>query len=93
MAIFPHYCQLDAMDCGPTCLRMISKYYGKSYSFQSLREHACITRDGVSMCGSSDAAEHMGYLTVWGKIEMGPLKKEAALPCILLGNGHDFGVY
>ena len=27
---FPHYRQLDAMDCGPTCLRMIAKYYGRS---------------------------------------------------------------
>ncbi|HCY01406.1 MAG TPA: hypothetical protein DG754_14815, partial [Bacteroidales bacterium] len=25
--IFPHYTQLDAMDCGPTCLRMIAKHY------------------------------------------------------------------
>ncbi len=24
---FPTYTQLDAMDCGPTCLRMIAKYY------------------------------------------------------------------
>lgn len=26
---FPYYHQADAMDCGPTCLRMIVKYYGK----------------------------------------------------------------
>ncbi|MEZ4888026.1 MAG: cysteine peptidase family C39 domain-containing protein [Chitinophagales bacterium] len=26
----------DAMDCGPTCLRMIAKYYGKHYSLQTL---------------------------------------------------------
>ncbi|MCT4602985.1 MAG: cysteine peptidase family C39 domain-containing protein, partial [Marinifilum sp.] len=26
---FPHFRQLDAMDCGPTCLRMIAKHYGK----------------------------------------------------------------
>lgn len=25
---FSHYRQLDAMDCGPTCLRMIAKHYG-----------------------------------------------------------------
>lgn len=23
---FPNYLQLDAMDCGPTCLRIIAKY-------------------------------------------------------------------
>ena len=35
---FPHYLQLDAMDCGPSCLRMIAKYYGKSYSLRSNRK-------------------------------------------------------
>jgi|SRR5690554_2121053 len=29
---FPSYTQLDAMDCGPTCLRMIARHYGKHYS-------------------------------------------------------------
>jgi ATP-binding cassette subfamily B protein len=33
---FPHYTQLDAMDCGSTCLRMLAKYYGRSYSSQTL---------------------------------------------------------
>ena len=46
---FPHYLQLDAMDCGPSCLRMIAKYYGKSYSLQTLRARSFITREGVSM--------------------------------------------
>ncbi len=52
---FPHYLQLDAMDCGPSCLRMIAKYYGKSYSLQTLRARSFITREGVSMLGISDA--------------------------------------
>lgn len=29
MSDFPHYRQLDLIDCGPTCLRMIAKYYKK----------------------------------------------------------------
>ena len=29
---FPLYTQLDMMDCVPTCLRMIAKSYGKSFS-------------------------------------------------------------
>ena len=47
MKRFPHYLQHDAMDCGPTCLRMIAKYYGKSYSLQTLRERSFITREGA----------------------------------------------
>ena len=60
---FPHYQQLDSMDCGPSCLRMIAKYYGRSYSLQNLRERSFITRQGVSMLGISDAAESIGFRT------------------------------
>jgi ATP-binding cassette subfamily B protein len=30
MAKFPFYKQADAMDCGPTCIKMIAKFYRKS---------------------------------------------------------------
>jgi len=40
---FPHYRQLDAKDCGPTCLRMVAKHYGKNYSLQTLRVKSYIT--------------------------------------------------
>jgi ATP-binding cassette subfamily B protein len=56
---FPHYLQLDALDCGPSCLRMVAKYYGKTYSLQTLRERCFITREGVSLLGVSDAAENI----------------------------------
>jgi len=46
---FPHYHQLNAMDCGATCLRMIAKHYGKSYTSQTLRKRSYITREGVSL--------------------------------------------
>ncbi len=26
---FPHYRQLDAMDSGPTCMRMAAKHWGE----------------------------------------------------------------
>ena len=60
---FPHYTQLDEMDCGATCLRMVAKYYGKSYSNQTLRERSFITHTGVSLLGISDAAESIGFRT------------------------------
>lgn len=44
------------MDCGPACLRMIAKYYGKNYSLQTLREYSFLSREGVSLMGLSDAA-------------------------------------
>ena len=46
MSKFPFYKQLDGMDCGPTCLRMIAKHYGKTFSVQQLRERSFIQRTG-----------------------------------------------
>lgn len=80
---FPHYLQLDAMDCGPTCLRMIAKFYGKAYSLQTLRAHSFITREGVSMLGISDAAESIGFRTMGVRITLEQLREEMPLPCIL----------
>lgn len=82
MPKFPHYKQLDAMDCGPACLRMIAKYYGKSYALQTLRDKSFITREGVSMLGISDAAEAIGFRTMGVKITFEQLAKENPLPCI-----------
>ena len=89
---FPHYCQLDAMDCGPSCLRMIAKYYGRSYTLQTLRERCFITREGVSMLGISDAAEYIGFRTIGVRISFDQLIKEANLPCILHWNQNHFVV-
>lgn len=89
---FPHYHQLDAMDCGPSCLRMIAKYYGRAYSVQSLREKAFITREGVSMLGISEAAEAIGFRTSGVRITVEELEKECPLPCILHWNQRHFVV-
>lgn len=89
---FPHYLQHDAMDCGPTCLRMIAKYYGKTYSVQTLREHSFITREGVSMLGISDAAEFIGFRTSGVRISLQQLVEDMPLPCILHWNQNHFVV-
>ena len=92
MKTFPHYLQLDSMDCGPSCLRMIAKYYGKSYTLQTLRERSFITREGVSMLGVSDAAESIGLKTMGVKITFDQLISDVQLPCILHWNQNHFVV-
>ena len=87
---FPHYVQLDSMDCGPTCLRMIAKYYGRSYNQQNLREKCFITREGVSMLGISDAAESIGMHTQGVKVTLEQLIDNLPLPCILHWNQNHF---
>lgn len=85
---FPFFRQHDAMDCGPTCLRMIAQYHGQSYSLAFLRERSYLSRDGVSLLGISEAAENIGLRTMAVKIpyvsnsqKSGLL--DAPLPCIV----------
>ncbi|NLI35782.1 MAG: peptidase domain-containing ABC transporter [Bacteroidales bacterium] len=89
---FPHYKQLDSADCGPSSLRMIAKYYGRSYSLQNLREKCFITRQGVSMLGISDAAESIGMRTQGVRITLEQFTEEIPLPCILHWNQNHFVV-
>lgn len=89
---FPHYHQQESADCGPACLRMIAKYYGRQYSLEMLRERSFITREGVSMLGISDAAEYLGMHTLGVKITFEQLANEAVLPCILHWNQNHFVV-
>jgi ATP-binding cassette subfamily B protein len=79
---FPHYHQPDQMDCGPTCLRMVAKYYGRNFKVQTLRQLCEINREGVSLLGISDASEKIGFRSLGAKLSIADLK-EAELPCIL----------
>ncbi len=83
MKRFPHYTQLESMDCGPTCLRIVSAYYGRYYSLQSLRERCHISREGVSVLGICNAAEDIGLRSVTLKLTWHQLRSVAPLPCIV----------
>jgi ATP-binding cassette subfamily B protein len=88
---FPHYLQYDAMDCGPTCLRMVAAHYGRVYSLEGLRERSGITREGVSLLGISEAAEQLGFRTTGARISFDQLA-QAPLPCIVHWNQNHFVV-
>lgn len=83
MPRFPFYKQLDAMDCGPSCLRMIAKFYGKNFSLQTIRERSYLTREGVSFLGMSDAAESVGMRSVGARVSYHQLAEEVPLPAIV----------
>ncbi len=70
------------MDCGATCLRMIAKHYGKSYTSQTLRKRSYITREGVSLLGISDASESIGMHTIGVKTTLEKLIEENVTPFI-----------
>jgi ATP-binding cassette subfamily B protein len=79
---FPHFRQLDYKDCGPTCLRMIAKHYGKTFSREFLRDRASITRIGVTMAGIAEAAEAIEMRTLGMLISIENLIAEAPTPFV-----------
>jgi ATP-binding cassette subfamily B protein len=78
------------MDCGPACLQMIAKFYGKNYSLHYLRENAYLTKAGVSLLGISDAAEKIGFHTMGASLTFKQLQKDVLLPCIVHWNQKHF---
>jgi ATP-binding cassette subfamily B protein len=89
---FPFYSQLDQMDCGPTCLKMVAKFHGNNYSLNELRSKSFIAREGVSLLGISEAAEAIGFRTMGVKIPFDKLTADAPMPCIIHWNQSHFAV-
>ena len=89
---FPHYIQPDSKDCGPTSLRIVSKFYGKTISLQQIRNLSETTREGSSLLGLSDAAEKIGFKSLGVQIDFKTLSEEVPLPCIVHWNKVHFVV-
>ncbi len=92
MAKFSHIKQRDQMDCGPTCLKMITKHYGKNFSLPYLREQCYIGKQGVSLLGIATAAEKIGLRTLAVQIDTQTIIKERPVPFIAHWNQNHFVV-
>jgi len=88
---FPSYIQADSKDCGPTCLKIIAKFYGQTINIQKLRDFSETTREGSNLLFLSDAAERVGFRTLGIKLSVTKLK-EAPLPCIIHWNKNHYVV-
>lgn len=82
--------QLDAMDCGPSCLAMALHHFGKRVDREVLRRDCALGKDGVTLLGVSRAAEAQGLRTVGGRITFEVLANDAPLPCIAHWNQNHF---
>lgn len=80
---FPFYRQLDYRDCGPTCLRMVAKYHGKSFSREFLRDKSNITKQGVNLAGIAEAAEEIEMRTLGMQVSIESLVNEVPTPFII----------
>lgn len=91
MKKFPTYKQTEAKDCGPTCIKIIAKYYGKTINTQQLRNLSETTRAGSSLLGLSEAVESVGFRSIGMKLAYKKLL-EAPLPCIVHWNKNHYVV-
>lgn len=57
----PFIQQQSSSDCGAACLAMISQYWGKRFSINTLRNLAEVDRAGASLKGVAKAAESLGF--------------------------------
>ncbi len=89
MSKFPHYKQTEGKDCGPTCIKIIAKHYGKLINTQQLRQLSETTRSGSSLLGLSEAVESIGFRSLGVKLSYNKLL-EATLPCILHWNKNHY---
>ena len=91
MRRFPLILQRDAIQCGVSCLQMICKYYGQSYSFEEFEKICFPTVEGISLLGIKDAAETVGLSTTCCQLSLHALKR-ISFPCILHWNQNHFVV-
>ncbi len=87
---FPFQLQFDEMDCGPTCLSMIFRYYGKHIPMSKIREKAHFSRDGTNMLNMSNLAEALGMKTLAVRVTIEQLINDLPLPCIAHYNLNHF---
>ncbi|GEM_PF-4164722 len=73
---FPFEMQYDSSDCGPTCLRMICKWYGKNVPLHILKIKSNMTKQGVKAkfkkipTASAEEREWVSNLS-WGNKKVG----------------------
>lgn len=87
---FPVYRQLDQMDCGPSCIKMLTEFFGKKYDLEYLRQISFLQRDGASMEGLSEALSKLGIESVGIKADFQELISEVPLPAIAHWEGNHF---
>jgi ABC-type bacteriocin/lantibiotic exporter with double-glycine peptidase domain len=88
----PVIVQLEAADCGPTCLQMILAYHGRDVRLEDLRIATGCGRDGVNALAIAQAARDLGMTARGVKIEPADLVKLES-PAILHWGLNHFVVF
>ncbi|XZF61407.1 MAG: ABC transporter transmembrane domain-containing protein [Gloeotrichia echinulata DVL01] len=86
---YPFFAQQSGSDCGAACLVMVSRYWGKRFSVNRLRDIANVDRNGASLRGLLTAAESLGFATRPVKASLKQLAKQK-LPAIAHWEGKHY---
>ena len=70
------------MDCGPACLQMVAKYYGKDYDLAMLSNLSGLSSKGASLLSISEAAQSIGFNTLSVKITLEEMREKELFPCV-----------
>lgn len=89
---FPLTRQIEERDCGPTCLHMICRYYGKFVELETIRRLSGVGKNGINVQDLIVAAESLGIRSKAYSLSIFELKDLMPLPCIVLWRGHHFSV-
>ena len=89
---FPNYIQLDQMDCGPTCVKIVAKHFGYTISREFLRKQAQVDKRGTSFNGLKTALAHYGIDSLAIAADMQELIDDLPLPLIAHWSGNHFVV-
>lgn len=86
---YPFFAQQSGSDCGAACLVMVSRYWGKRFSVNRLRDIANVDRNGASLRGLLTAAESLGFAARPVKASLNQLAKQK-LPAIVHWEGKHY---
>lgn len=87
---FPLFRQLDSIDCGPACLKMICTFYHKDVTMTDIKDQFKFYNNGVNMLDLSIVAESLGFRTLSLRLTLDQFIENAILPCIVYYHHHHF---
>ena len=88
---FPFFHQISDKDCGPTCLRMISKHYGRKLNTTELNSKN-LSHDGLAISDLNNLASELSFNSMIVKTDFDSIKSKAPLPFIAHWNQNHYVV-
>jgi ATP-binding cassette subfamily B protein len=73
--MFKIYRQKNAFDCGPICLKMIAKHYGREVDLDYIKKLCKTNSEGTTLLDLSTASEKIGFNTLKAKVSKSDIDK------------------